>query len=187
MFINYITLMLVNLAAGLFQAGYFIHLQPQTEKKKSFVAGFFITGLIAVITGSMITFAWPIPGNYNIAFGEPYILFGLVFLGTALCLLNEWGMHSMNVFTFISGVIAIVIGARILNLGMTLFPPIAATGYFTAGGGAIFASLFNCRESNKTIKQLSVFLLLTSALIWMFVACMGYWGHLEEYSKWMMK
>jgi putative membrane protein len=41
-----------------------------------------------------MTFTWPIPGSFNIAFGETTALFGILFVGTSLTLAMGWELQT---------------------------------------------------------------------------------------------
>jgi uncharacterized membrane protein len=49
-----------------------------------------MSGFVALATGLHMIWNWPLPGSYNIAIGDLSVLFGIVFLGTALALAMSW-------------------------------------------------------------------------------------------------
>lgn len=86
MFIDYLSLMLLNMAAGLVILAGYLYRGMESKYQKKWVPGFAITGFIALTNGYHMTWTWPLPGSYNSAFGEMSILFGVLFLGAALAL-----------------------------------------------------------------------------------------------------
>ncbi len=70
MFIDYITLMLINLAAGLSLLSAYVYRGLDEPVQKRWVPGFGVVGAIALVTGLHMVFTWAVPGSYNIAFGE---------------------------------------------------------------------------------------------------------------------
>ena len=55
---------------------------------------------IALITGLHMTLTWPIPGSFNIAFGEATVLFGILFVGTSLTLVMGWELLTLGIYGF---------------------------------------------------------------------------------------
>ena len=70
MFVNYITLMLVNLAIGMFLVAHFLLRGLDTDEGRAWIPGFTAVGLVLTVTGLHMSLTWPVPGSYNIAFGE---------------------------------------------------------------------------------------------------------------------
>lgn len=44
------------------------------------------------MTGFQISFAWPLPGSYNVGYGDATTLFGGVFLATGIALSQGWSL-----------------------------------------------------------------------------------------------
>jgi len=80
MFVDYLTLMLVNMAAGLAVLALFVLKYIDGDRKK-LAPGLLVSGFVALVTGLHMIFAWPIIGSYNIPFGEMSVLFGALLLG----------------------------------------------------------------------------------------------------------
>ncbi len=77
MFIDYLTLVLINLVAGLFIVAAYLFKGMDQEDQRPWATAFLGVGLISFITGLHISFTWPLPGAYNIAFGDTTTLFGV--------------------------------------------------------------------------------------------------------------
>ena len=86
MFIDFLTLVMINLVAGTVLLAYYLWRGIDEEDQRPYASGFFITGLVSLITGLQISFTWPLPGSYNVGYGDATTLFGVVFLGTAIAL-----------------------------------------------------------------------------------------------------
>jgi putative membrane protein len=119
MFINYITLMLINLVAGLFLLAGYVYYGIDRANQKLWIPGFGITGAIALVTGLHVIFTWPLTGSFNIAYGETTVLFGVLFLGASFALAFGWDLLTVAVYGFFAGLVAIVIGVRILRIDAT--------------------------------------------------------------------
>src|SRR4030042_2280397 len=136
MFIDYLTVMLINLVAGLLLLA--LHLVAFMERNpKKLAPGFLLTGFIGAATGLHMTLTWPLPGSHNIAFREMSLLFGALFFFAGLALLREWDLLGLGIYAVLAGVAAVVVGARILNLGLTKQPLVTFLGFLLTGGGGI--------------------------------------------------
>jgi len=112
MSINYISLMLINMVARLVLLAAYIYRGLDSPDQKQWIPGFAIAGSIALATGLPIVLTWPVAGSFNIAFGETTVLFGALFLITAIALAMDWGLMTVAVYAFFAGIAAIVIGVR---------------------------------------------------------------------------
>lgn len=189
--IDYLTLMLVNMTAGLAVLAHYVYRGIAAENKKPWVAGFTITGFIAVTTGLHMSLTWPLPGSHNILFGEPTVLFGTLFLGAALALVNDWEMSTVSIYAFFAGVAAVVLGARVIDMGLTRSPIVAGAGYILSGLGGVLAWLCCLLEpvvglrTNKSLRIIGGLVLLGAALIWALIGYNAYWGHIESFSDYV--
>lgn len=189
--IDYLTLILINMTAGLVVLASYVYAGVTAEDKKPWAAGFAITGFIAVTTGLHMSLTWPLPGSHNILFGEPTVLFGTLFLGAAIALWNEWRMVTVAIYAFFAGFAAIVLGARVLNLGLTRSPVVAGLGYVLSGLGGIFAWVCCLLEpvvslrTSSALRVIGALVLLAAALIWAIIGYNAYWGHIESFSDYL--
>lgn len=185
MFIDYVALMLINLVAALALVAYYVYAGLDDPDQKRWAPGFAMSGLVALVTGFAMCFNWPLPGSYNIAFGEAYVLFGTVLLGTAAALALSWQLLSVTVYAFFAGLAAIVDGARIINLGMTKQPLLAGLGYILAGLGGVLAAPALALRKNRTLRLVAALVLLAAALAWAATAYPAAWSHLSGFSTWV--
>src|ERR687893_739907 len=103
MFIDYLTLMLLNLAAGLALLAAYVYFGLGSSNQTRWIPGFGVVGAIALVTGLHMTFTWPIIGSFNIAFGETTVLFGILFIGTSLTLAMGWELFTLGIYGFFAG------------------------------------------------------------------------------------
>jgi putative membrane protein len=186
MFIDYLTLIMINLVAGTAMLGYYIWTGMDADDQRGYAAGFGIVGLIGVILGLALTFTWPLPGSYNIAYGEATTLFGGVFLATALALAFGWDLLPVTFFAFFAGIDAVIIGIRILSLGLTKEPLISGVGFIAAGLGGVLAFPFlRWFRENRMIRTLAAIVLFLTAILWAITFYSSLWGHLQSFSTWV--
>ncbi len=183
MFVDYLTLMLVNLAAALFlYALYMAFFHGKDDKKM--IPGFLLTGALALITGLMMSLTWPLPGGYNIVFGEPTVLLGALFFMTGLALQFEWDLLTIGIFALGAGAIAILLGIRVLDMRLTSEPEVAAAGYILAGLASALALPVFTLPNWKWVRWVAAIIALVAAGVWVFVGFSSYWAHPNSFSKW---
>ena len=186
MFIDFLTLMMINLVAGTALLAHFIWKGMDQEDKRAYAVGFGMVGVIALITGFRMAFTWPLPGSYNIAFGESTVLFGIVFLGAAVSLALNWDLMPVAIYALFAGFEALLVGIRIISLGLTKEPLASGLGFIIAGiGGLAAAPLLRSLKNNKLIRFLVIAGLLVGTAFWAFTFYNSLWGHLESFSSWV--
>ena len=186
MFIDFLTVLMINLAAGTALLAYFVLKGIPAEDNKAFAAAFGVVGLIAFLGGGQMALTWPLPGSYNIAFGESTLLFGAVFLGAAYAIAKGWDLLPISIYAFFAGVEALLVGIRIIDLGLTKSPLISGLGFILAGlGGIAAAPGLSLIKKNKTFRYLAAGVLLVISLFWAYTFYISLWGHLESFSTWV--
>lgn len=186
MFIDYLTMIMINLVAGSVLLAYYIWRGLDDADQRPYAAAFFGVGLLALIAGLNLSFNWPLPGSYNVGYGDTTTLFGIVFLSTGLALWNGWNLLPVAIYAFFAGIDAVIVGARILNLGLTKEPVISGVGFILAGlGGVAAAPFFMWFRDNRTVRLLAAAVMVITAAIWAVTFYGALWGHMEAFSKWV--
>ena len=93
MFIDFLTLVMINLVAGTVLLAYYLWKGMDEADQRPYAAAFFVTGLVGLITGLRLSFTWPLPGSFNVGYGDATTLFGIVFLGTSIALWQGWSFY----------------------------------------------------------------------------------------------
>ncbi|MCL5102795.1 MAG: DUF981 domain-containing protein [Armatimonadetes bacterium] len=188
MFIDYVTLMLLNMAAGLLVLACYIYWGMDDQDQGRWAPAFGITGFVALMNGFRTSWIWPLPGSYNVAYGDMSVLFGALFVGAAIALWKGWNMIPLAVYALIAGLASILTGARFVNLHMSLMPGLTAAGFVLTGLGGVFAlpTLMLWRR-NRAARFIGAGVLVVAAVIWVFTGYMGYWMHLQSFAGWKPK
>jgi putative membrane protein len=185
MFIDYITLMLVNMVAGLVLLADFVYRGLEGANPKRWLPGFGIVGAIALVTGLHMILTWPVPGSFNISFGETSVMFGALYVATAIAIAMSWDLLTIAIYGFFAGLAAMVVGLRIINLEQTRQPLLAGIGFVLTGlGGVLAAPTLTYFRQNQSWRTLGAGVLLVAALIWAIIGYVAYWGHLASFSDW---
>ena len=186
MFIDYLTLIMINLVAGTALLAYYIYAGMDAKDQRPYATGFGIVGLLGVILGLTLTFTWPLPGSYNIGYGEATTLFGAVFLGAAIALSQGWDLMPVAIYGFFAGVDAVIVGTRIISLDLTKEPILSGIGFIMAGlGGVLAAPLLGLLKKSKTFRIIAALVVLVTALLWAVTFYTSLWGHLASFAKWV--
>ncbi len=186
MFIDYLTLVMINMVAGTALLAYYLWRGIDEKDQRPYAAAFFGVGLLSLITGLELSFTWPLPGSYNVGYGDATTLFGVVFLTTALALWQGWNLIPVAIYAFFAGIDAIIVGVRIFSLQLTKEPLISSIGFVLAGlGGLGAAPFFLWFRNNRTVRLIAVALLVVTALIWAVTFYGSLWDHLASFSKWV--
>lgn len=187
MFIDYVTLMLINMTAGLLILGIFVLKALNDDNQTSWSPGFLIAGLIAIICGLHMAFTWPLPGSFNMAFGELSILFGVLFLGTSLATAKGWKLNALTYYAMIAGLVSVLIGFRMIDLGLSKMPAISGAGFILTGLGGICAYPVYRYRTVIWSRVFGSIVMFTAATIWAFIGYMAYWGHMKTLMEWAPK
>ena len=186
MFIDFLTLIMINLIAGTVLLAYYLWKGIDEKDQRPYAAAFFASGLLGLITGLQLSFTWPLPGSYNVAFGDTSTLFGMVFLATALALWQGWNLIPVSIYAFFAGAEAILVGFVIYSQGLTKSPILSAIGFALAGLGGVGAfPFFTWFKDNKTVRMLAVLVLLATAALWAVTFYGSLGGHMAGFAKWV--
>jgi putative membrane protein len=178
-FIDYVTLLLTNMTAGLVVLAFFLWWGLGREDQAKWAPAFGISGLIAFIAGLAMTFTGPIPKPFASAYGEMSVLFGVLFLGAAWALAHGWSLVPLGIYAFVPGLAAIVIGVRFLQLSLTPAPLLAGAGFIVTGCGGIFAGLVLSEYRVASLRIVGGIVMFAAALIWVPTIYMSYWVHMQ--------
>jgi putative membrane protein len=186
MFIDFLTLVMINLIAGTVLLAFYLWKGIEEIDQRPYAAAFLATGLVGLITGLQLSFTWPLPGSYNIAFGDTSTLFGVVFLATGIALSQGWNLLPVSIYAFFAGAEAILVGFVILSQQLTKEPLFSAVGFILAGVSGVGAfPFFMWFKGNKAVRWLAVAILLVTAALWAVTFYGSLGGHMASFAKWV--
>lgn len=177
--IDYVTLLLVNMVSGLVVLAFFLWWGIGHKDRREWAPAFGISGLVATIAGFAMTFTWPIPAPYAMAYGEMSVLLGVLFLGAACALHCGWRLYPLGIYAFFPGVAAVVIGVRMIDLSLTLTPVMTGIGFIITGAGGVFAGAALWKQNVKAVRILGGLVMLGAAALWVPTTYVGYWAHMK--------
>jgi putative membrane protein len=183
MFVDFLTLMLINMVSALVMYALFMAFFFE-KNQKVFIAGFLLVGAVALVTGFRMIFTWPLPGAYNIMYGESTVLLGAIFFVTGLALQFGWDLRSIGIPAFFAGAGVALLGFRIWNLNLTSEPLVAGLGFLVAGLTAIGTGVALWLPKVKIFRWLTALASLGAAIIFCIVVFPAYWGHIDSFKGW---
>jgi putative membrane protein len=183
MFVDWLTLLLVNMMVALILHSLFMWRYIEKEPKK-IIPGFLLVGAIALIAGFRMVFTWPLPGAYNIIYGELSVLLGGFFFMAGLAIHFGWDLLTIGIYALFGGAVAILMGVRIWVSALTSEPFVAGLGFVVTGGTAVLTLPGLAFPKMKWIRWLVALGALGSAVIWILVGFPAYWAHIDAFGKW---
>ncbi len=183
MFIDYVPLMLINMAAGLaVLAVFYVAALGHPQRMGHYAPTFAIVGLGALVMGLRMVFTWPLGGVYNITNGDLSVLLGLAFLAAALTLARGWSLIPVGIYAFFAGAASIVVGVQVWRAGLTAKPWMSGWGYVLTGCAGLLTPLVVALPRVKALRGLAAGILIVAACLWAVTGYGGYFMHLEKAS-----
>jgi len=184
MFIDYVTLLLLNMTAGLLALAAFVIHDIDGGRRKRWGPVLGLIGLVALVGGFHMIFTWPLPGSFNMAYGEMSILFGAIYAAGGLTLYDDRSLLAVSLYAVPAGAVAILLGLRIGALQMTNSPRMAMVGFMLSGASAVLLFPIVLLRSSRLLRTLMALTLLGAAGIWAFIGGVAYWNHMERFQHW---
>lgn len=184
MYIDYLTLMLINMVAGLVLLAAWIFLDADTSGARRWVPGLAVAGLLALATGLHMIFTWPLPGSYNILYGEMSVFFGVLLVAVALSLALGVSLLPIAIYAEFVGLAAVLIGVQVLNLGLSRSPALTGAGFIWMGLIGLGAVPMLRLRGLPAFRVFGAAGLLIGAVIWAVVGYGAYWGHVAPFAQW---
>ncbi len=89
------------------------------------------------------------------------------------------------IYGFFAGVDAVIVGTRIISLGLTKEPILSGIGFIMAGlGGVLAAPGLKLLKKSKTFRIIAALVVLVTALLWAATFYTSLWGHLASFANW---
>ena len=186
-FVDPLTIMLVAVAAsaGLIALYFYRLAKGRRDFEDLAIAGFF-TGLFDFISGFLISFTWPFPGNlsaYNMLFGDPMLFLGIIMLAGSVMLYKKINPKVVSIPAFILGLYLLVETYAIAALGLekgVYFAP-AFSFYLFSTLSAIFSPIaYLDAKKHAYAYYFVVAMLIITALLALFIGCSGIYEHLAS-------
>ena len=186
-FIDPLTVMLLSLGmSALLLALYYFKVGSGKKDISSLVVPAFILGLFNAVSGFLMSFTWPLPGSYNMLFGDPLLVLGLLMIAGSYMISKGMDVKVLSLLGFLLG-IYLIVGM----IGITQFNLESGNDWLTATGlygfsmlAAIFSPILYLKPkgSGKYAYYFEVFLLVVVMLFALLIGYMGLDEHLGSFS-----
>ena len=160
-FVDPLAVMLIGLAMGTLLGAFYFFFAARGDKEqiKSLIVPAFGVGAFDLISGFYMSFAWPMTGfgyAYNMLFGDPLLLFGLILIMAAFMIYKDMHPGIMPLLVLLLGIYVLVGAYSIVQLklesGQNLVTSMGL--YLFDGIGAILAPVLYLKPSTGTGKTL---------------------------------
>jgi putative membrane protein len=125
-----------------------------------------------------MSFTWPLPYPYNIAFGELSIMFGVLYLATAFSFAKGWNLFPLSIYAVFAGAVSVLVGFRFIDLSLSKTPLFSGIGFILTGSVGMFMPVLLLLKKYKFVRLLGALLPLGAAFIWAWIGYVAYWVHL---------
>ena len=160
-FVDPLAVMLIGLAMGTLLGAFYFFFAARGDKEqiKSLVVPAFGVGVFDLVSGFYMSFAWPMTGfgyAYNMLFGDPLLLFGLILIMAAFMIYKDMHPGIMPLLVLLLGIYVLVGAYSIVQLklesGQNLVTSMGL--YLFDGIGAILAPVLYLKPSTGTGRAL---------------------------------
>lgn len=184
MYIDFLTVMLINMVAGLVLMAAWVFLDEGTPAERRWVPGLAMSALVALITGFYMIFTWPLPGPYNIIYGEMSVFFGILLLGLTVVLATGLDLLPVTIYAEFVGLGAVMVGIQVLKLSLTRTPVLSGVGFIWLGALGLGAVPILRMRGVPAFRVFGAVGLLIAAVIWAVIGYTAYWGHVAPFAQW---
>jgi putative membrane protein len=186
-FVDSLTVMLIGLAMGLALGAFYFFFRAREDEKmlNALIVPAFVVGLFDFMSGFLMSFTWPLPGAYDMLFGDPLLLFGLILVMTSVAYYKKMNLGLIPVLSLLLG-IYVLVGAYTIVQMKTLETgndEITAVGlYIFSGIGALLAPIAYIKPSsgNKYLYYAEWIILGIATVFALVIGYTGFNAHLQS-------
>ncbi|MEM0106672.1 MAG: DUF981 family protein [Candidatus Micrarchaeaceae archaeon] len=183
-FIDSLTIMLLSLgmSTAILAIYFLMNALGRRDTNKLYIP-MLVFGLFDAISGGIMSFTWPLPGAYNMLFGDPLLMLGLIMIAGSYMLMKEIKVGILSVAGIFLGLYLAVESAGIVNFklesGNNL---IGALGLYVLSAVAGLISpiaILDARRNRKAYFFMFIILALIT-LVALFIGYSGIYEHLAS-------
>ena len=176
MYVNYLTLSLMAVTGVLLLgAWYVLRGEERAEERNAYALAFGAGGVIMAITGLAMALTWPLPGQYNIAFGEPLAYFGVLLSFGSIALGRGVNLGPLSALAAVGGAGTVFGAIAIAQNRLTLIPELATVVF---GASGLAALLFPLRLRLRPVRIVIGVLLAVAGVLFAFIGATAILHHL---------
>ena len=190
LFIDPLTIMLFSLGiSALMLAIYAYRISAGKNNASALAIPIMGFGFFNAASSFLMSFTWPLPGSYNMLFGDPLLMLGILMVIGGYMLLKNIDIKILSVIGFFLGIYILVGSIGIVSYGLeTGINLLAAMGlYIFAGLAGVFSPIIymNPKGPGRYAFYFMVFLLVMTAFMALFIGYNGFYEHLQAFGKYL--
>jgi len=188
-FIDALALLLISVGMGiLLSALYFVFaaMGKINDARDKLAIPAMAIGFLNFIGGFVISFTWPLPGGYNMLYGDPLLIFGLLLSTGSFMFYLGKDPSMMSILSFLLG-IYVILGAYAmvvdhLEKGVNFLP--AFVFYLFAGIGALLSPIVLVKPTgaSKVLYYIEFIILVVATFAALFIGYNAFLQHLVDFA-----
>ncbi|MCL4406493.1 DUF981 family protein [Candidatus Parvarchaeota archaeon] len=183
-FVDSLAVMLLITGFSAIILALFVYFSVRGKKDMSMlVVPGFIFGLFDLVSGFIMSFTWPLPGAYNMLFGDPILALGLLLVAGSYMIYKKMDVRVLSIFAFFLGIYIAMSAAGMANFNLESGSHfLAAFGFYVAASlSALFSPVvyLNAKGSGKYAYYLLFVLLVITAFAALFLGYTSIYQHLQ--------
>jgi putative membrane protein len=182
-FIDPLAVMLLSLGISAALISAFFFMAARGEDLKELVIPAFAFGFFDFISGFIMSELWPLPGAYNMLFGDPILILGLLLMAGSIMIYKQQSLRTLSIPGVMLGIYLFIESAAIINFKLESGDNLlAAMGlYIMSGVSAVYSVILFIKPENnrKYLYYIAFILLALTALIALFIGYEAIYGHLQ--------
>ncbi len=184
-FVDSLAVMLLSLGSSTFLLALYFLMNALGRKDVSkLYVPIFVFGLFDLAAGFVMSFTWPMPGAYNMLFGDPLLFLGIIMAAGGYMLQKGMGAEYLSLPGLFLGIYLAVEAAAMVNFKLeTGSQLLGAFGLYalSAMAGILSPLIFlNPKKNGKAAYFLMFILLILVTLVALFIGYTGIYGHLQS-------
>ncbi len=182
-FVDSLAVMLLAVAMSATFIAYYLLGIVKGKKMDSLAGPIFMLGIFDFLSGFYMSFFWPLPGAYNMLFGDPMLMLGIIMIAGGFSIYKNIDVRPISLIGFLLGIYLFAesygMVAYHLETGADL---VSALGFYLfAGLSGFFSPLIYLKQKdNKKVYYFLAALLVLVVLAAMFIGIAAIIGHLSS-------
>ncbi|MDE1823490.1 MAG: DUF981 family protein [Candidatus Micrarchaeota archaeon] len=128
---------------------------------------------------------WPLPGSYNIIYGDAFLLFSVVLLSAGLLLYYVPRQYPViSVPLLFAGLFSIIYGASVYANSLSS-EPLLAGAFFALEGLAAASTAYAIMRKNPMFTNIAIFLFVLATLAVAVIDVPAIFAHATSFAKWV--
>ena len=193
LYVDSLAVMLIGLAMGTFLGAFYFYFRARgnDQQVRNLIIPAIAIGLFDFVSGYEMSFTWPLPSGYNMLFGDPLLLFGLLLVVSAVMIYKNVNFGLLPLLFVLLGIYVLVGAYSITELSLE-GKPLVSQNWFTSMGlyiadgvGALLAPILYVKPvgSGKYLYYIEWIILGIGTVFALVIGYIALNGHLIDFAK----